>query len=272
MMVTASFSLQIPKDYQLKVKKDDVVGQGDLMAIGKQSEEVKEYQLAKQLNISPKRLFGCLLKKPGESIKEGELIVEKKNPFGKTKAKFVAPITGVFDSLTEEGILRLRLPSEAKEIKAPLAGQISIASKDKIEVAFAAQEIKADWGTGSPRIGTLVCLEKQKATLLDLTSDFKNKIVVISGSFNSGFWHKAVSLMLAGVVAASLADKNLEEFIQQENTSSGEASFSDGVGLPMLLYEEKVFPLQIWQKFLKNEGKKVLIEGEKKRILIPKQP
>lgn len=259
MMVTASFSFQIPKDYQLKIKKGDVVSQGDLMAIGKQPEEIREYRLAKQLNISFKRLFGCLLKKPGEPIKEGELIVEKKNPFGKTKAKFVAPITGVFDSLTEEGILRLKLPSERKEIKAPLTGQISTVFKNKIEITFAAQEIKADWGTGSSRIGTLVCLEKQKATLFDLTSDFKDKIVIIGGSFNSGFWHKAVSLGISGVVAASLTDKNLRDTIQQEE-------------LPTLLYEEKAFPLQIWQIFQKSEGQKVLIEGEKKRILLPKQP
>lgn len=262
MTVIASFSFPIPKESQLKVKKGDVICQGDLIAIGKQPGEVKEYPLSKQLNIPPKRLFGCLLKKPGEPIKEGELIVEG----------FVAPMAGVFDSLTEEGVLRLRLPGETKEAKAPLAGQISVASKDKVEINFEAEEIKTNWGAGSPKIGSLVCLEKQKATLFDLTSDFKNKIAIIRGSFNSGFWYKAVSLRLAGVVAASLADQNLEEFIEQENPPAGEASMPGGVGLPVLLYGEKVLPPQIWQKFLKNEGKKALIEGEKKRIFLPKKP
>lgn len=184
MTVTASFSFQIPKESQLKVKKGSTVNQGDLITI---------------------------------------------------------------------------------EIKTPLSGQITDVAKDKVELSFVAQELKANWGIGAPKIGQVVCLEKEKANIFDLTGDFENKIVVVKGSFNLGFWHKGVSLGMSGVVAAGLGEKNLREIIQQED-------FLGGAGLPVLLYEEVVFPHQVWQIFQKNEGEEAVIEGEKKRVLLPVKP
>lgn len=264
MVVTASFSFYLPSGSQLKVKEGDLVNRGDLIAKIKLSPIVKEYPLAEVLNISSSRIMDCLLKKLGEKVKEDELVAESKTWLGKQKAKFISPISGVLDSLTEEGILRIRLPSEETEIKAPFPGQIATVSQKQVKLAFPAQELKADWGIGAPQIGTIFCLEKQQADIFDLNGDFQGKIVVVQGGFNHGFWYKATSLGLAGVVAFKLTNKSLKEMIEQEMVEQ------EGFKLPVLFYETAMAP-QVWQVFQKNEGKKAIIEGLEKRILFPKE-
>ena len=264
MVVTASFFFHLPLGSQLKLKEGDLVNSGDLIAKIKLSPMVKEYPLAEVLNISSGRIMNCFLKKLGEVVEEGDLVAESKTMLGKPKAKFVSPISGVLDSLTEEGILRIKLPSGETEIKAPFPGQIAAVSKKQVELAFPAQELKADWGVGIPQIGTIFCLEKQQADVFDLNGDFQGKIVVVQGGFNHGFWYKAASLGLAGVVASGLTNKSLREIIEQE------AVEKEGFKLPVLFYETAMAP-QIWQVFQKNEGKKAVIEGLEKRILFPKE-
>lgn len=143
--------------------------------------------------------------------------------------------------------------------KSPFKGKVTQASEGKVVLSFPALEIKGKWGVGGRKIGTLVCLEKKQADLFDLQGDFEDKLLALTGCFNRGFWYKAVSLGLAGILAADLI--NQPESFRQE--------IQEEEGLPLVFWQNKADLEPIWPLLLKNESRQILIEGKKARILIP---
>ena len=67
-----------------------------------------EFNLAKNLGVPPKKVVKLMVKSLGELVKKGEVIAVQKTAF--KKKTFLAPVAGVLDSLTEEGILKIKKP------------------------------------------------------------------------------------------------------------------------------------------------------------------
>ncbi len=161
--------------------------------------------------------------------------------------------------LVNTGDLVALIDGEVK-IKSPFKGKITTASKEKITISFSALEIKGKWGVGGQKIGSLVCLEKEEADLFDLNAELQDKLLVLFGCFNRGFWYKAASLGLAGIAALDLAEGFANEGLE---------TFQEETDLPLIVWQDKDVFQPLWQIFKKNEGKEILIEGGEKRILIP---
>lgn len=215
---------------------------------------VKQYDLVGILRASPKEVVKCLVKSLGQKVKKGELVACKKGFF--KKQSFFAPIEGTLDSLTEEGILRIK---------------ISTPQKAKIKPPFSEEEatqMKGEWGKGGQALGELFCLEKE-ARIFNLKGKHQDQILALFGRLNRGLWHKAKSIGIKGIICGGLPDKNFGNEVEKEVLLVG--GKKKDIALPLVVLGEKgEIPQDIWQVLVKNQGKKVWIEGDQHRVLIPK--
>lgn len=256
--VTASMTLPIPSGVRLQVKKDQKVKEGQIIAKRKASSQTKSYHLSKLIGVSPKKALKFLEKKLGQKVKQGELVAQKKSFLGKSE-KFIAPLNGILDSLTEDGILRIKKELAEEEIKAPFTGRVSATTPNSVSFSFAAMEIKGNWGGGKKATGYLMVIEGEDYDLFSLDGTCQEQIVVLRGKLPKGLWHKAISLGAVGFIAGSLADKSLQKEIEEED---------DSLPVVVLGLDDKISQ-EIWGELKKANGQMAFIDGEEKRLLIP---
>lgn len=258
MEVSATYSLTLSPQIKVQVKKGATVKKGDLLAEGEDQAGFEDYDLAVILKIAPTKVMTCLKKKLGEKVTAGETIACHQNFLGKVKGKFTSAKDGILDSLTQEGKLRFRFSGEKVSYFSPFAGQITQVKNDGLSLSFNAWEVKGSWGSGPQTTGDLTLLpEKKEVDIFDIKEKGENKIFACQGSFSSGFWYKALSLGAVGLVAGCLQDQAFEDEIKKEK-------------LPFLLFGQKEIEKKLWQLFQKNQGQTVLLEGESKRLLLPR--
>ncbi|NIT03327.1 hypothetical protein GTO10_00035 [Candidatus Saccharibacteria bacterium] len=175
------------------------------------------------------------------------------------KERFVAPIDGVLDSLSEEGILRIKKEIAGKEIKAPFGGRVDAASSGSVGLAFASAEMKGSWGSGNKATGYLIVIEKEEGDLFSLDGTCEEQIVALPGELTKGLWYKAISLGAAGFIAGDLKSKPLLKEIEED---------SEAVPVIILGIDGRISQ-EFWAELKKAKGKMVLIDGQQKRVLIP---
>jgi len=266
----ASFSLSIPSGGKALVKKESQVTSDQIIAKGEKI-TLKEFNLAKALGISGKKIVSLLVKSLGSKVEKGELIAKQEGVF--SKKQFLSPTDGTLESLSEEGVLRIKVAEKKYEVKTPLAGQITSVNKNKIEISFPALKVIGVWGVGGQRCGRLMVLGSQEkgATVFDLKGSFEGAIVAFSGPLTIGLWHKAVSINVAGLVCGKLPDEEFSRKIEKEVLRV--LGQEKRIAPPLLVVgEEKEGKIkeEIWKPLVDSKEKMVVIKGEEKCLLIPR--
>jgi len=129
-------------------------------------------------------------------------------------------------------------------------------------------EIKGNWGQGNQAIGNLFCLAEE-ATLFDLKIEHQGQILALKGKLNRGLWHKATSLGIAGILCGGLPDEAFAQEIAKEVLMVKDEERL--VALPLVVVGEKgMVSEETWALLIKNQGKKVVLEGSQSRLLVPK--
>lgn len=255
MRVTASLSFKISPDSEVKVKKDDHLKRGDVIAIHEETRKTQDIDLAKAMKISGDKILKTLQKSIGQEVKKGEILAVYKKTLGNT-IEAICPFDGVIESITDDGILRIAYEKEKTEISVPVDAKVEDITSDKVTVSFPAMEIKGKEGRGARRLGLLSGIDKDMADVLDLSCDHQGKILAVRGGFSRGFLFKALSLGVLGLVAGEVMEEAVAELIGGED-------------IPMVFWEGKIDD-SVWKALTDFQGKEVLVEGEEKRILMPK--
>jgi hypothetical protein len=256
--VTASLKLPLFSGAKLKVKKGELVKEGEIIAQQKASPQTKKYHLDKLLGVSPAKVMPLLVKAIGESVKEEEVVAEKKGLLGK-KEKFIAPINGVLDSLSDEGVLAIRPEIEEKKIEAPFKSRVKELTSNSVTLVFASIEIKGSWGAGNKAQGFLTVLQEEKEDLLSLDGTAcREQILGFQGELSRGWWFKGISLGAKGFLAGGL-DRSLIKEIEEEE---------ENIPVVILGLDGKI-EAGVWSELKKSQGKRILIDGLEKRVLIP---
>lgn len=129
-------------------------------------------------------------------------------------------------------------------------------------------EIKGKWGKGGQGIGNLFCLEE--AALFDLKAEHEGQVLALRRKLSRGVWYKAKSLGVKGIIAGSLPDEEFSQEAEKEVLEVGDKKKRFSLPLVVLGGQSEI-PDETWQKLKAKEGKKVIVEGNKKRILIPNE-
>lgn len=244
---------------------DQIVAKGEKVTL-------KELNLAKALGVSGKKVINLLVKNLGSEVVKGELIAKRGGVFG--KKQFISPTEGTLESLSEEGVLKIKVAQKMYEIKTPLAGRVTSVNKKEIEVSFPAVKIVGVWGAGGEAFGRLILVGSKEggATIFDLKESFKEGIVAFSGPLALGFWHKATSLAVAGIVCGKLPNEQFGKRLEKEVLRV--LGYEKRIAPPLLVVgEEKVGKVreEIWQALVDAKEKMVVIKGEEKCLLIPRK-
>lgn len=256
-MTNRSFQLEncktiIPLTAHTKVlvEEGETVLAGETLAEGK--EVVQEFNLSKELKVSPAKVSGCLQVVLGSKVKAGEVLAERKSLL--EKHIFKCPVDGVVTELLPEGFLRL-VVSENQEIKSPVKGRVvRIQEGESIELEFEACILTGEQGVGSKKWGEVEVLEKQEEiSFLDLPSlaRARDKILIVRGPISPGFIHKAEALDVAGLVGSGFDTK----------TKTNE--------IVLLSLGSENHVEELCHELKKHEGKPALISGEEKSLTIP---
>lgn len=215
---------------------------------------VKEYDLVQILQVPPKKAIKYLVKSLGQKVKKGELVARKKGLL--KKRSFFAPVEGILDSLTEEGILRIKILAKKKaKTTPPFPDQETI-------------KIKGNWGKGGQALGNLFCLQ-EKAAIFNLKGEHQDQILALAGRLNRGLWHKAKGIGVKGIICGGLPDQDFGKEAEKEVLLVGGTKKTIALPLVVLGKEGKI-PQEIWQVLERHQGKKIFIEGDNIRVLIPK--
>jgi len=216
---------------------------------------IKEYPLAQQLGVSSKTVIKYLKKALGQKIKKGEVVAEKKGFIGKKEV--FSPIDGILDSITKKGCLRIKTTLPAGVSKKRLSPSLPKKSK----------RIKGDWGRGDQVIGKLYCLKKS-TQFLDFHQDCQGQILALFDVVSYGFWHKARSLGAVGIICGGLPDDDFSAEVKKETLLVNGREKDIGLSLVVMGGGGEV-PGETWGTLEANHGKKVIVIGSQKLVVIP---
>jgi hypothetical protein len=215
----------------------------------------KQYSLAKELGVPPKKVANYLQKALGQKVKKGEVIAFKKGLLG--KKEILSPVTGVLDSLTDQGVLKVKVNQAKKAKRAPA----------KTTAAPKGQKIKGQWGKGQQVRGKLNCFS-EKITVLDLNDDYQGQILALAEVISQGLWHKAKCLGAAGIICGRLPDDDFSQQVQKEYLIVNGQQKDIGLSVVVLGNDGQISQ-DDWSLLRANQGKEIILFGDQKIVLIP---
>lgn len=209
---------RLPLKGEVVVKKGDLVNAEDVVATTNLPGNVVPMNLANMLNLEAGEIPELLVKKPGDEVKEGDLIAETPGLFGLFKTKAHAPATGTLEavsSVTGQAIIR-EAPIPVS-VQAYINGKVDdIIENEGVEIKTAASFIQGIFGIGGERRGEIHILTKDTNTPITedlITNDCKGKVLV-GGSFLSlKAFKKAERLGAIGVVVGGFNYSDIKKIV-----------------------------------------------------------
>jgi hypothetical protein len=248
----ATFKISLSSGTKVTCQEGEKFKEGEVLGQLIQKGEVKEYNLAKILKVSPKKVKKFLLCSLGNKVNQDQIIGEKKGFFG--SQLFRSPVSGIIDALTETGILKIRLAGEKIDIPMPVTGEVKEKTEKEIVIEFPALVLKGEISFGGEEWGSLQLIgdQKKKIDLADLNREVKDGILVMAGSVPQALIHKTEALGGLGIVAGEVDEEEVDDLV---------VLVAGG--------KEGKIPEKIWEELSSHQGEKVFLSGKKKELVIP---
>ncbi len=248
----SSFKISLSSGTKVNCRKGEKLKEGEILGQWLQKGEIKEYNLAKILKVSPKKVKKFLLCSLGSKVNQDQIVGEKKGFFG--RQSFRSPVSGTIDALTETGILKIRLSGEKIDIPIPVTGEVKEITEEAVLIEFPALVLKGETGFGGEGWGSLQLIgdQKKKIDLADLNREVKGGILVMAGNVPQALIHKTEALGGVGLVAAEVDEEEVDDLVV---LVAGD--------------KEGKIPEKIWEELLSHQEEKVFISGRKKELVIP---
>lgn len=222
--LTVSGSSVVSKTRELPVKGEITVKVGDDVSpndiVGKASPEgdIIILRAAEAMGIEPFEIEKGLIKKPGDSVKEGEVICEHPGLFGLFTSRFRSQVSGVMEYFSSTtGHIGIRLPARELTVRAYLKGRvISVLPGRAVTIESKCALVQGIFGVSGERTGIVHYLEGMGASKVDkqsLPKDLDEKIVCGGQSFTIDALKEASSRGAVGVITASIDDDVLKGYL-----------------------------------------------------------
>ena len=244
-----------------KVNPDDVVARTELPG------NVVPLNVANKLGVPPEDLELVMLKKEGETIKEGEPIALKKSFIKWFASSCNATIDGTLESIsTITGqILQRGLPIPV-EVKAYVKGEVTeIFPREGVEVSCIAGFVQGIFGICGETSGKLKTVTPDNATVLDenlITEDLKDLIIVGGSLVTAAAYRKAIKVGVKGIVVGGLGDKDLRDLLGYDIGVA--ITGSEGLGCTLVITEgfgQINMAQRTFELLKKHEGELACING-----------
>lgn len=251
-----------------EVKPEDVLGDGQNLR------GIRTINLASELQVNPKKAIFYLKKQIGQNIYKGELLAFKDEVFGFKKKILLSPTDGVIDSITNDGILRIRLSPKTSRLLSGVNGIVDKVNQQSgtIAIRTVADIIWGMFGTGGEREGIVKVIDAPETLISSrqIKGEYEKQIIVGGSLIFLDGLKEAVILGVAGVVSGGIDARDYKT-MAGGGWGKSFARWSD-VGLSVVVTEGfGSIPIgnDIFSVLKEHDGKFVLIDGNKGLIILP---
>lgn len=211
---------ELPIEGEISVSVGDIVSASQVIATAFLPGALSIQRVPEKLGIEAfEALKGInAFVKEGQEVKRGELLCEHKGLFGLFNSRFVAPVDGKIEFISESNAhIGLRAPSEPLNLHAYISGTIvAIEEKKSVTIETSAALIQGIFGVGGEQVGELCNLgveNLKNLTLQDLPSDCDGKILFGGTSPSAEFLKTAADAGAKGLIVGSIDDTALTEYL-----------------------------------------------------------
>jgi hypothetical protein len=254
-MPTLNFDL--PENYKVLVKEGATVEAGQILA--KSEAHVEEFvTVPEHLDVPVKNVGKYIYVGPGDTIKAGDVIAEKKNFFGKVKAAIVSEINGTvlrFERDTGNLIVRNDDVADEGDIISPVEGTVELCNNKEIVIRTDHALTGTRVVSGTKSEGELFVLEESFSesgagnVLFYLDSRAVGKIV-LGDTFTRDILIKGVGIGTAGFLAKSISDDDIA-YLRERN-----------IAMPVMEIDAESI-----ETLRKKHGQKVVIDAQTRTVL-----
>lgn len=213
----------LPLKGDVLAKVGDKVGPDVVVARTLLPGTVVPLNVANLLGIPPEDIEMVMLKKAGDSIKEGEPIAATKPPFNLGFLKFMsgaakATINGTLESVSHvTGQVLQRGEPTPVEVKAYLKGVVTeVLPREGVVVSCAASFVQGIFGIGGETHGELRVVVPNNHTVLTdelIKPEHKGQVIVGGSLVTAAALKKAIATGVKGIVVGGFDDKDLRDFL-----------------------------------------------------------
>jgi hypothetical protein len=252
----------IPHGFFPIVKSGDTVGVGQILA-QETGEKEEIINIPQRFSIPLNKVHKVLKKKPGNSVKLGDVIAIKKRLFGFNKQSLISNITGTvirYERDTGNLIIQTRIATIKENIISPVDGVVSLCDNEKIVVNTEENIFTAKKGIGKSSEGELFILEasfpqhpneSEKANVLYFLDGRATGRIVLGGNITKDILIKGAGLEAVGFIGTNISEDDLSYMLEKH------------VHIPILELEGAII-----QKLAAWQGKRVYIEGDSKTVIL----
>jgi len=248
-----SLPIILPENFVAKVTVGKKVTEGEIIAQKKQAPTGKILPIAKFLGTPPNKTLKFLKKKPGDRVEKGELLAEKNGVLnGK---KLISAFSGTILRLEEDtGDLYIVTDEGEKQdeisIVSPVAGKVVFCDNTKIVIETDKNGIVSEKVSGENANGELFLIEGDEIDSSKLTEKISGKIV-LGKKFDKTAVYKTLAMGAVGIICQEIEDADFNDY-QEKKTKN-----------PLFKVSKENF-----EKLVKTNGKPVVLEAEKKLIIL----
>jgi hypothetical protein len=198
----------LPRPGDVLKRPGQTVGALDVVARARVPQDHHIIDVARQLRVSPEHVNRYILKRPGESVDEGEPIAARRGAAGLRRIVARSPIEGeVVDS--GRGIVVLEGEPQLIEVKASMSGVVvDVIPSLGVVIEMEGARVKLAWGRGELGFSELATLDPDEdglpnpATLDEM--EHRGLIVAVPAPLTAPFLQMAAEANVAAVVGASM--------------------------------------------------------------------
>lgn len=244
-----------------KVQPDDVVARTHLPG------PVETMNVANLLGVPPEDVSGCMLKKEGDRVKEGEIIAQIKSFFGLFKSEARSKTEGTIETISHvTGQVLLRGNPIPVQVKAYLVGEVvEVFPTEGVAVSCWGSFIQGIFGIGGETHGELkMVVPDNKTPLTDnlIDESCKDRVIVGGSIVTADAVKKAIKVGARGIVTGGFSDKDLRDFLGYDIGVA--ITGSEELGVTLVVTEgfgEIMMAKKTFNLLKSKEGKMVCING-----------
>ncbi len=230
----------LPIEGEVLVKVGDRVNARDVVAETFMPGDVTPVNVANLLSLPPADVPEAMLKKEGETIKEGEPIARTRGIFGMFKNEAASKVSGTIESISEvTGQVIIRGAPIPVQVHAYLTGEVvEVLPKEGVVIEAESAFVQGIFGIGGEAFGPIrmaAVSHEQELTADLITEDMKGCVVVGGARMHDKAIEKARAVGVSALVSGGIDDQDLRDFLGYDLGVA--ITGSEQVGLTLVVTE-----------------------------------
>lgn len=220
----------LPVQGEVKVRVGDRVEASTVVVAGEQAHRPLRFNLARLLDVEPGKASERLTKAPGDQVEAHETIAKRRRGLRTQAVK--SPVAGTFVRFDPEtGIAVVRPQTTHLELLAYVSGIVEDLEQARgVTIRLLGSRFFGMFGVGEEAFGVLKVLGQDRQRPLSpdqLDGRAARSIVAVGGTVSATALQKAVQVGAKGVIAGSIEESELLQFLKVSDTGHWRVGLPD---------------------------------------------